>query len=89
MLKNMENHDDVEVDNLEYIDRIDSEVDNAFFGLLPDYHTVLGKRLAHAIGVWVPPEHLEDVLCDIRYARALIDRLVYDDVHRDRRPKPS
>jgi len=80
---------DQEVNDLEYIDEIDDAVDAAYSGLLPDYHTILGKQLAHAIGVWVPPEHLEDVLCDIRYARALIDRLVYDDVHRDRRPKPS
>jgi len=80
---------DQEVNDLEYVGEIDDAVDAAYLGLLPDYHTVLGKRLAHAIGVWVPPEHLEDVLCDIRYARALIDRLVYDDVHRDRRPKSS
>jgi len=89
MLKNTDSFNDVEVSDLEHIDRIDSEVNNAFFGLLPDYHTVLGKQLAHAIGVWVPPEHLEDVLCDIRHARALIDKLVHDDIHRDRRPKSS
>jgi len=79
---------DQEVNDLEYVGEIDDAVDAAYLGLLPDYHTVLGKQLAHAIGVWVPPEHLEDVLCDIRYARALIDKLIHDDVHRDRRPKP-
>ena len=80
---------DQEVNDLEYVDEIDDAVNAAYLGLLPDYHTVLGKQLAHAIGVWVPPEHLEDVLCDIRYARALINKLVHDDIHRERRPKPS
>lgn len=75
---------DVEVDDLGYIEKIDAAVDDAYRGLLPEYHKTLGERLVHMVGIWIDKDCLEDVLCDIKYCRGTVDALIEEDAQRNR-----
>jgi len=72
----------------EPIEKIDAAIDSAFHGLPTEFHKTVGERVAHAIGVWVDEKDLDDVLCDIRYARGSVEALILEDSHRSRYHKP-
>ena len=72
----------------EPIEKIDAAIDSAFRGLPVEFHKAVGERVAHAIGVWVDEKDLDDVLCDIRYARGSVEALILEDSHRSRYHKP-
>ena len=80
---------DTEVSDLEYLHKINSAVDAAYRGLPIEFHMRLGKKIAHFIGIWVNPEHLEDALNDIAYARRVVDVDVSEDSQRDRYGNPN
>ena len=68
----------------ELIKQIDVAIASAFRGLPVEFHKIVGERIAHAIGVWINEKDLDDVLCDIRYARGSVEALILEDSHRSR-----
>ena len=38
-----------------------------FLGLLPEYHKRMAESLIHALTNWIPVEHINDTLNDVRY----------------------
>ena len=48
-------------------------------GLPIEYHKRLADRVVACIGNWVPPEHLEDVLCDMKYHKEQILNIQHMD----------
>jgi len=68
----------------ESVEKIDVAIDSAFRGLPVEFHKIVGERIAHAIGVWIDEKDLDDVLCDIRYARGSVEALILEDSHRSR-----
>jgi len=80
---------DIEVDDLEHVHLIESEALKSFSGLIMDYYLRMGEAMVHALANWIHEEDADDVLSDIKFYRDRVLVLIDDDVHRERRPKPS
>jgi len=53
-------------------------------GLPVEYHKRLADRVVACLGNWIPEEHLEDALNDMRYHRRQIESLLVEDTQRPR-----
>lgn len=60
-------------------EHIGADIRNAFRGLPVEYHLRLGVRLASGIAMWVPEEHIEDVLDVIRYHSKHVKDIYHED----------
>lgn len=55
-----------------------------FLGLLPEYHKRMAEALLHALANWVPAEHINDALNDVRYYSEQVLKEVEVDSHHSR-----
>jgi hypothetical protein len=72
---------DVEVDDLDRIEKLEAVASSRFLGLVPEYHKRMGEALVHALANWVPKEHIEDALSDIQYYSDKVLRELETDIH--------
>lgn len=60
-----------------------------FAGLPVDYHRRMAGAMVHALTNWVPTDHVDDALNDVRYFSEQILKKLEEDIHRSRYNRDS
>ena len=52
---------------MERQEKLERVASTQFVGLLLEYHKKMAEAMIHALANWIPKEHIDDALNDVRY----------------------